>query len=95
MRALESRNLARLRQVYGTLTVEQAQDWGAFFMSARNPRVTLHVTSLDQRGDRADAGLEGSYEYDDIATGRGMRRALAFRASFVRESGVWRLTSLR
>ena len=95
VRALESRNLARLRQVYGTLTVEQAQDWGAFFMSARNPRVTLHVTSLDQRGDRADAGLEGSYEYDDIATGRGMRRALAFRASFVRESGVWRLTSLR
>jgi len=95
VRALESRNLARLRQVYGTLTVEQAQDWGAFFMSARNPRVTLHVTSLDPRGDRADAGLEGSYEYDDIATGRGMQRALAFRASFVRESGVWRLTSLR
>jgi len=95
VRALESRNLARLRQVYGTLTVEQAQDWGAFFMSARNPRVTLHVTSLDPRGDRADAGLEGSYEYDDIATGRGMQRPLAFRASFVRESGGWRLTSLR
>src|SRR5439155_702070 len=50
VRALESRNLARLRQVYGTLTVEQAQEWGAFFMSARNPRVTLHVTSLDPRG---------------------------------------------
>src|SRR5438552_1272789 len=95
VRALESRNLARLRQVYGTLTVEQAQEWGAFFMSARNPRVTLHVTSLDPRGDRADAGLEGSYEYDDIATGRGLSRALAFRASFVRESGGWRLTSLR
>jgi len=95
VRALESRNLARLRQVYGTLTVEQAQDWGAFFMSARNPRVTLHVTSLDPRGDRADARLEGSYEYDDIATGRGLSRALAFRASFVRESGGWRLTSLR
>ena len=95
VRALESRNLARLRQVYGTLTVEQAQDWGAFFMTARNPRVTLHVTSLQPAGDRADAGLEGTYEYDDIASGRAMQRPLAFRASFARESAGWRLTSLR
>ncbi len=94
-RALESRNLARLRQVFPSLTVEQAQDWGTFFMSARNPRVTLHVSSLTTIGDRADAGLEGSYEYDDIATGRSTQRPLAFRAMFVRDGASWRLTSLR
>src|SRR5256885_6230835 len=33
VRALESRNLARLRQVYPNLTVQEAQDWGTFFMS--------------------------------------------------------------
>ncbi len=94
-RALESRNLARLRQVFPNLTVEQAQDWGTFFMTARNPRVTLRVSSLTTLGDRADAWLEGSYDYDDIATGRGMQRALAFRATFVRDGASWRLTSLR
>jgi len=95
VRALESRNLARLRQVYPNLTVQQAQDWGTFFMSARNPLVSLRVTTLEPTGDRADAGLEGSYGYDDIATGRGMQRPLAFRATFVRDGSGWRLTSLR
>jgi len=95
VRALESRNLARLRQVYPNLTVQEAQDWGTFFMSAQNPRVTLRVTTLETTGDRADAGLEGSYEYVDIATGRGMQRPLAFHATFLRDGSGWRLTSLR
>jgi len=94
-RALESRSLARLRQVDPNLTVQEAQDWGTFFMSARNPRVALRVTTLEILGDRANAGLEGSYEYDDIATGRGMQRPLAFRATFVRDGSGWRLASVR
>jgi serine/threonine protein kinase len=94
-RALESRNLAQMRQVYPNLTIQQAQDWGTFFMGAKDLRVTLRVSSLETQGDRVDASLEGAYDYEDIATGRGMQRPVTFRAVFVRDGSSWRLTSLR
>jgi len=94
-RALESRNLARVRQVYSNLTVQQAQEWGEFFMGARNLRVSLRVTSLEPLGDRGEAGIEGSYDYEESASGRGVRRPVSFRGTFVREGSAWRLTSLR
>jgi protein kinase-like protein len=95
-RAFESRNLARVRQVYPTLTVEQAQDWGQFFMAASNLRVSLRVTSLEQTGNRANADLEGSYDYRDLETGRQMRRLVAFRGTFERQAAQdWHLTLLR
>jgi eukaryotic-like serine/threonine-protein kinase len=94
-RALESRNLARVRQVYSNLTVQQAQEWGEFFMGARNLRVSLRVTSLEPLGDRGEAGIEGWYDYEEIASGRGVRRPVSFRGTFVQEGSAWRLTSLR
>ena len=94
-RALESRNLARVRQVYAGMTPQQAQEWGEFFMGARNLRVNLRVTSLDERGDEADAGIEGAYTYENLETGRGERRPVSFQATLAREGTSWRLTSLR
>ena len=94
-RALESRNLARVRQVYAGMTPQQAQEWGEFFMGARNLRVNLRVTSLEPRGDEADAGIEGVFEYEDLETGRGVRRPVTFRGTFVRAGTDWRLMSLR
>jgi serine/threonine-protein kinase len=94
-RALESRNLARVRQVYSNLSMQQAQEWGEFFMGARNLRVSLSVTSLEPLGDRGEAGIEGAYDYEEIASGRGVRRPVSFRGTFVREGTNWRLTSLR
>ena len=94
-RALESRNLARVRQVYSNLTMQQAQEWGEFFMGARNMRVSLRITSLDLLDDRAEAEIEGAYDFEDAQTGRGVRRPVAFRGTFVREGTDWRLTSLR
>ena len=94
-RAFESRNLARIRQVYSGMTAQQAQEWGQFLMSARNLRVTLRITSLEPRGDEADAAIEGTYAYDDLESGRPERRPVSFRATLVREGTAWRLTSLR
>jgi eukaryotic-like serine/threonine-protein kinase len=94
-RALESRNLAEVRRVYPNMTVQQAQEWGGFFMGARNLRVTLRVTSLDVRDDQLEAGFEGSYDYEDMSTGRGVQRPVTYRGSFVRDGAGWRLTSLR
>ncbi len=94
-RALESRNLARVRQVYSNLTMQQAQEWGEFFMGARNLRVSLRVTALEPLDDRAEASIEGAYDYEEIASGRGVRRPVSFRGTFQREGTSWRLTSLR
>lgn len=94
-RAFESRNLSRVRQVYSGITMEQAQEWGDFFLNARNLRVRLRIATLDPSGDEASASLEGGYEYDDLETGRGVRRPVSFSALFRREGTSWRLTSLR
>ncbi len=77
------------------MTIQQAQDWGGFLMGAKDLRVTLRIGSLDAQGDRIDASLEGSYEYEEIATGRGIQRPVTFRATFLRDGSTWRLTSLR
>jgi tRNA A-37 threonylcarbamoyl transferase component Bud32 len=95
-RALESRNLGQVRQVYPSLTAQQAQEWSQFFTAASNLRVSLRVTSLEQLGERANADIEGSYDYRDSETGRQMRRLVAFRGTFERSAaGDWRLTLLR
>jgi len=95
-RALESRNLGQVRQVYPNLTAQQAQEWTQFFTAASNLRVTLRVTSLEQLGAGANADIEGSYDYRDSETGRQMRRLVAFRGTFERSAaGDWRLTLLR
>ncbi len=95
-RALESRNLGQVRQVYPSLTVQQTQEWGQFFTAASNLRVGLRVSSLEQLGDRANADIEGAYDYRDLETGRQMRRLVAFRGTFERgAAGDWRLTLLR
>ena len=94
-RALESRNLARVRQVYSNLTMQQAQEWGEFFMGARNLRVSLRVTALEPLAERAEASIEGVYDYEEIASGRGVRRPVSFRSTFLRDGTSWRLTSLR
>jgi hypothetical protein len=77
------------------MTAQQAQEWGEFFMNARTLRADLRVTSLDQRGDEAEVGIEGAYTYDDMESGRGARRPVTFRATLVREGSSWRLTALR
>ena len=94
--ALESRNLGHVRQVYPSLTAQQAQEWSQFFTAASNLRVSLRVTSLEQLGERANADIEGSYDYRDLETGRQMRRLVTFRGTFERSAaGDWRLTLLR
>lgn len=94
-RAFESRNLGRVRQVYPALTVQQAQEWGEFLMNASNLRATLRVTSLEQLGDRANADIDASYDYQDLETGRRMERRVSYRGTFERAGQEWRLTSLR
>ena len=93
--ALASRDLSRVRRAYPGLSVQQAQEWGRLFMDARNLRVSLRVTAVEQTDDRADASVEGSYEYESLGTGRGERQPVSLRATLERSIAGWRLVSLR
>ncbi|MBI1966645.1 MAG: hypothetical protein HYS40_01530, partial [Gemmatimonadetes bacterium] len=93
--ALESRDLSRVRRVYPGMTVQQAQEWGAFFLKARNLRVRLQVAAFDQSGNRADATVDGSYDYEDINTGRRERQVVSLSATLERGLAGWRLVSIR
>jgi serine/threonine-protein kinase len=94
-RALESRNLARVRQVYSGMSPQQAQEWGAFMMNARNLRVNLRITALDVSDREAQAEIDGTYSYEDLQSGRAERRPVSFRATLEGEGTSWRFTSLR
>jgi hypothetical protein len=94
-RALESRNLARVRQVYPGMSPQQAQEWGAFMMNARNLRVNLRLSALDVSGGEAQADIDGTYSYEDLQSGRAERRPVSFRATLAGEGASWRFTSLR
>jgi hypothetical protein len=93
--ALESRDLSRVRRAYPGITVPQVQEWGAFFLKARNLRVRLNVSTLEPSGVRTDATVDGSYEYDDVETGRGERQVVSLRATLERGAAGWRIIAIR
>ncbi|HWC72533.1 MAG TPA: serine/threonine-protein kinase [Gemmatimonadales bacterium] len=93
--ALESRDTSRVRRAYPGLSAAQQQVWGDFFKSVRNLKATLHMTTIDVRGNSADAVVTGVYEFDNATTGRSERRAVTFRASFLSDSAGWRLSNIQ
>jgi hypothetical protein len=93
--AFRSRDLSRIRRAYPGMTPAQAQEWGTFFMDARNLDARLEITSLDQSGDEATAQLTGGLDWESLQTGRAESRTVSYRARLVRERAGWRLNSLR
>ena len=93
--ALESRNLAHVRAAYPGLTPQQAQELGTFLQKTKDLRARLKMTALDRDGDRADATVEGTYEYQDLETGRTERLSVSLHATLRSDGSGWRLVSIR
>jgi hypothetical protein len=93
--AFRSRDLSRVRRVYPGMTPQQAQEWGTFFMDARNLEARLAVTSFDPLPDRIIAQVSGALDWESLRTGRAESRAVAYRAVYTRTGRGWVLTSLR
>jgi hypothetical protein len=93
--AFKSRDLSRVRRVYPGMTPAQAQDWGTFFMDARNLDVRLSVADYDLQGDEIVAQVTGGLDWESLKTGRAESRTVAYRATFVRDKTGWMLTSIR
>ena len=93
--AFASRDLSRVRRAYPGMTPAQAQEWGTFFLDARNLEARLEVTSFEQSGDQGSAQLTGGLDWESLQTGRAESRTVSYRATLMRDKTGWRLTSLR
>jgi len=93
-RALESRDVQQLQTAYPGLTPTQRQSWERFFRDVREMHANLTIDALDVKGDAADARVSGRYEYSAGSGGRSETQRVAFRATFRREAGIWRLAAV-
>ena len=94
-KALETRNMAQIRQAYPGLTSQQERGWRDFFQVAQNLRVSFGVTEMQQSVDAAEATVTGAFEYRNAQTRREERQPVTFRATLERGGGGWRITSIR
>jgi serine/threonine protein kinase len=94
-RALESLDLAEVRRAYPGLTSIQRNDWRQFFQRVRRLKTSLAVTALDVSGAKADAKVDGVYEYVNVTTGRTERHTVTFRATLMQDPTGWRLTTVQ
>lgn len=93
-RALESREIGQVRRAYPGLSAQQQHVWEDFFKAVRNLKANLSVGNVDVKDTTAEALVSGVYEFDNATTGRLERTRVTFRASFVSDSGAWRLSTI-
>lgn len=93
--AFKSRDLSRVRRAYPGMTPAQAQEWGTFFLDARNLDARLDITDYEFRGDEVSAQLTGGLDWESLKTGRAESRTVSYRATIMRDKTGWRITSLR
>ena len=93
-RALQSGNIAQIRQAYPGLTSQQERGWRDFFQVAQNLRVQLDVTDVRPSGDAAETSVTGAIEYRNSRSRRDERQPVSFRAQMERDSDGWRIRSI-
>ena len=94
-RALESRDVAAIRQRYPGLTPTQERDWQIFFRSVRDVKVTLAITDLNIDGASAQVRVRGTYRYQNVSTRRAEAQPLDFQATLRRGDGGWQIAEIR
>jgi hypothetical protein len=91
-RAIESRDLTRLRAAYPGLTAEQESAWRGFFANVSQLSATLSMQDLRTTGDRAEASVSGTYEFRSDTH---QTQHVQFVAGFERGPAGWRLISIK
>jgi serine/threonine-protein kinase len=91
-RALESRQIARVRDVYRALTPKEERTWQDFFNVARDLEMSLSIHELQTFDDTAQAVVRGSYTF--VTSSGEQRVPIEFPAAFAREGTAWRILHL-
>ncbi len=73
-RAIETKDLPALRQVWVDLSSEQVRGFESFFSEMRDLKVSFDVESVAEIGDRIEASVQTSYDYVSRSSGRETRR---------------------
>jgi ketosteroid isomerase-like protein len=93
-RAIESRDMSRIKALYPSITAAQQRGFEQFFSSVRGLRASLATASPSVDGNTAAAQVTGAYEFTDAA-GKPQRQPVAFRATFRSDNGRWLIASVR
>ena len=93
-KALESRDVSALRRVYPDLSASQVRNFEDFFRNIRMLRTTLAMTNLQIDGATAEARLAGAYDFV-TSTGQSEHQPVALNAVFRKDSGGWRIASIK
>jgi serine/threonine protein kinase len=94
-RALETLDTEQVQRAYPGLTQRQQQVWQDFFGAVRNFKANLSLTTVDVKGNTAEAVVNGVYEFDNATNGRFERRPANFRATLISDSAGWRISAIR
>ena len=94
-RAIESRDVGEIRELYPRMTSAQQKAWEQFFGSVRSLKATLAPSPFEVSNGGADLQVSGTYEFTLAATGRTERQPVKFSATAWREGGGWRLVTVR
>jgi hypothetical protein len=93
-RALESRDVNAVRQVYPGLTRRQEEAWRGLFQSVRSLRADLRPSNVQVTGsDAARASVGGTLELE-TREGR-QRQPITFQAALERGPAGWLITEIR
>jgi hypothetical protein len=93
-RAIESRSVNAITQLYPAITAAQQHDWEEFFSTVRDVKVQLTITRLEITGPSAGAQIQGRYQYANTSTRRMEQQPVAFHASLERAADGWRVRSI-
>jgi hypothetical protein len=91
-RAIESRDLAKLRAAYPGLTTEQERAWRSFYSSASELTAAFRIQDLQISGDHATARVAATY---DFRAGRRQTQNLDLTMTLERGPAGWRLATLK
>jgi serine/threonine-protein kinase len=94
-RALESASMAEVRRAYPGLTPQEQDRWDGFFKSVKNLKAKLAVEQVSLAGNEATVSISGVYEFDNRTTGKAESTQVHLRAALTRDTGSWRLMSVR
>ncbi|UCD24770.1 MAG: Ig-like domain-containing protein, partial [Gemmatimonadota bacterium] len=94
-RALESKDMARVRSVFPSIGAEQASQLEDSFESMRDLRVVLAVDRLDVHADEARAEVSGTYHFYNADSRRDENAAVSFQIVLQRSPNGWVITATR
>jgi hypothetical protein len=98
-RAIESRDIGKLKEVYPSMSRGQEERWKGVFSGADSIRASVRVTGIAATPKDAPTSIDAPFTMQmrvvDKETGRATPSRITNHALFMKEGGVWVLKEIR